>query len=149
MTTGICSLRLGIHSTTRGTTIHQAQYTGTGTITGFQLAGVVTSAAVLPPSNFGCCFSGREMVGSEIGVTGPLIVYEEVVVQENVSEHDLQFLGGKESPKVSVPSSFKKKYSGLAVNHECLARSTWSSSESRPLSMNRKGQIPGHQVRRY
>lgn len=91
MTTGIRSLLLAIHSTVRGTTIHQAQYTGTGTITGFQLSGVVTSAAVLPPSNLDRRFSGREMVGPETDVTGPLIVYKEVVVQEKMPEHDVQF----------------------------------------------------------
>lgn len=124
MTTGICRLLLGIHSTIHETTIHQAQYTGTGTSTGFQLSGVVTSAAVLPLSNLDCRFSGREMVDSETDVTGPFMVYEEVVVQENVSEHDLQFLGGKESPRIGVPTSFKERYSGLVVTHECLARWT-------------------------
>lgn len=91
MTTGIRSLLLGIHSTIRGTTIRQAQCTGIGTITGFQLSGVITSAAVSPSSNLDCRFNGREMVGSETDVTGPPIVYEEVVVQENMSEHDVQF----------------------------------------------------------
>lgn len=69
MTTGIRSLLLGIHSTIRGPTIRQAQYTGIGTITGFQFSGIVTSAAVSPSSNLDCCFSGREMVGSETDVT--------------------------------------------------------------------------------